>query len=97
MDSGNESEPSSIKLRKYAKKPRIGLLRMQDGTIHDVPGWSEEPDRINKVLDEIVQIERAFGKRASFLRSVFILYLKLILLLALNKSLLCLWQFKKLV
>ena len=43
MDSGNESEPTSIKLRKYAKKARIGLLKMQDGKIHDVPGWSEEP------------------------------------------------------
>ena len=71
MDSGNESEPTSIKLRKYAKKPRIGLLKMQDGKIHDVPGWSEEPDRTNEVIRQIVQIENVFGKRASFLRSVF--------------------------
>ena len=71
MDSGNESEPTSIKLRKYAKKARIGLLKMQDGKIHDVPGWSEEPDRTNEVIRQIVQIENVFGKRASFLRSVF--------------------------
>ena len=71
MDSGNESEPSSINLRKYAKKARIGRLIMEDGTVHDVPGWSEEPDRINDVIGQIVQIENAFGKRASGLRSGF--------------------------
>ena len=73
MDSGNESEPSSIKLRKYAKKARIGILIQLDGQNVDVPGWEEEEDRINEVIGEIARLEKCFGPdaRASLLRPVF--------------------------
>ena len=73
MDSGNESEPSRIKLRKYAKKARIGTLKQLDGTIQDVPGWDEEPKLFHEVVDQLNQNERRLGERSPFLRWVFIL------------------------
>ena len=73
MDSGNESEPSSIKLRKYAKRARIGTLKQLDGTIDDVPAWGEEPGLFHEVIDQLNQNEMRLGEGTSSLRWVFIL------------------------
>ena len=67
MDSGNESESSSIKLRKYAKKARIGTLKMEDGSVRDVPTRDEINDQILKVAKHLATMERGlnvFGKSA---------------------------------
>ena len=70
MDPGDDNDSSSIKLRKYAKKARMGRFRKLDGSIHDVPGWEEEPDRVDEIVAEIVRIEKCFGpdQRALTLR-----------------------------
>jgi len=68
MDSGCESEPSSIKLRKYAKRAIIGKLIMEDGSIQEVPAFDEENDRVMKILGEIIKIEKRLGQPALNLR-----------------------------
>ena len=72
MDSGDENESSSIKLREYAKKS-IGSLKQPDGKIQNVPDFDEEPKRLKKVHEEIVKIEKCFGtdRRAFSLRLAF--------------------------
>ena len=73
MDSGNESEPSSIELRKYAKPARMGRLIKSDGSVHNVPNWDEEPERLDAVVGEIARIEKILGtgRHTSLLRSGF--------------------------
>ena len=68
MDSGCESELSSIKLRKYAKRAIIGKLIMKDGSIQEVPAFDEENDRVIKILGEIIKIEKRLGQPALNLR-----------------------------
>ena len=63
MDSGNESEPSSIKLRNYAKKAIAGRLKMQDGSWKDVPATDEVNSRILKVAKQLDIIEMSVGAR----------------------------------
>ena len=68
MDSSDKSKTSTIQLRKYAKRPRLGLIKMDDGSIRDVPNWSEESDRVTKVNDELRKVEKYCGKNVTFLR-----------------------------
>ena len=75
MDSGNESEPSSLKLREYAKRASIGTIKQLDGTIDYVPSWDDEPDLVNQVAGEINKIEKRLGERTPFLRWVYSLFL----------------------
>ena len=62
MDSGNESEPSSITLRKYAKPRTAGRLKMDDGSWQDVPASVEVHNRILKVGKQLNIIEMAVGE-----------------------------------
>ena len=61
MDSGNESESSSIKLRNYAKKGVAGKLKMKDGSWKDVPTSDEVNSRILKVVKQLNIIEMSVG------------------------------------
>lgn len=71
MASDAESEPSGIKLRKYSKKARIGRLKKLDGSIKDVPSWGEEPKLVEKMIDQIVKVEKRLGEQTPSLRLVF--------------------------
>ena len=71
MDSGNESEPSSIKLRNYAKKGILGRLKMEDGSWQDVPASDEVNSRILKVAKQLNIIDMAVGNgKTSSIRKV---------------------------
>ena len=61
MDSGNENEPSSIKLRKFAKKGIVGRLKMEDGSWKDIPSTDEVNSRILKVAKQLNTIEMSVG------------------------------------
>ena len=71
MDSGNENEPSSIKLRKFAKRGIAGRLKMEDGSWKDIPRTDEVNNRILKVVKQLNTIEMSVGAtRISPLRKV---------------------------
>ena len=61
MDSGNENEPSRIKLRKFAKKGIVGRLKMEDGSWKDIPRIDEVNSRILKVVKQLNIIEMSVG------------------------------------
>lgn len=61
MDSGNESETSSIKLRKYAKRGILGQLKMADGSVRDIPTSTDVQEQLMKVAKHLEIFEKAFN------------------------------------
>ena len=75
MDSGNDSESSSIKLRKYAKNEIAGRLKMEDGSWQDVLTSDQVQSQISKVVNQLNMIEKTVGvEKFSTLRKVRITF-----------------------